>query len=66
MDRRSFIESCTAGAACVSAGAALPVLAADAKPRAYARALLVNEMGDPIKASRLKPQANYEIGRAHV
>jgi arsenite oxidase small subunit len=59
MDRRSFIESCTAGAACVSAGAALPVLAADAKPRAYARALLVNEMGDPIKASRLKPQANY-------
>jgi arsenite oxidase small subunit len=59
MDRRSFIESCTAGAACVSAGAALPALAADARPKAYPRALLVNEVGDPVRASRLKPQTNY-------
>jgi arsenite oxidase small subunit len=59
MDRRSFIESCTAGAACLSASAALPVLAADAKPRAYERALLVDERGDPQKASRLKPLTNY-------
>jgi arsenite oxidase small subunit len=59
MDRRSFIESCTTGAACISASAALPAFAADAKPRAYARALLVDERGDPLKASRLAPQTNY-------
>ena len=59
MDRRSFIESCTAGAACLSASAALPALAADAKPRTYPRALLVNERGDPQKASELKPLTNY-------
>jgi arsenite oxidase small subunit len=59
MDRRSFIESCTAGAACISASAALPAFAADAKPHTYARALLVNERGEPQKASQLKPQTNY-------
>jgi Rieske Fe-S protein len=59
MDRRSFIESCTAGAACMSASAALPVFAADAKPRPYAPALLVDERGDPQKASQLKPLTNY-------
>ncbi len=59
MDRRSFIESCTAGAACASAAAALPVFAADAKPKAYPHALLVNVHGDAIKASSLKPLTNY-------
>ena len=59
MDRRSFIESCTAGAACITASASLPALAADAAPRAYGRALLVNERGDPFKASGLKPLTNY-------
>ncbi|MEP6826098.1 MAG: (2Fe-2S)-binding protein [Ramlibacter sp.] len=59
MDRRSFIESCTTGAACISAAAALPAFAADARPRAYARALLVDEHGDPFRASRLKVQTNY-------
>jgi arsenite oxidase small subunit len=59
MDRRSFIESCTAGAACISASAALPAFAADAKPRPYARALLVDESGEPLKASRLKTATNY-------
>lgn len=59
MDRRSFIESCSAAAACVSAVAALPAIAADARPRAYSRALLVNEHGDPLRASGLKPQTNY-------
>jgi Rieske Fe-S protein len=59
MDRRSFIESCTAGAACISASAALPALAADAKPRTYARALLVNERGEPLRASQLMPLTNY-------
>ncbi|ROZ78205.1 (2Fe-2S)-binding protein [Ramlibacter sp. WS9] len=59
MDRRSFIESCTAGAACLSAGTALPAFAANAKPRSYAKALLVNAQGEPLKASRLKPLTNY-------
>jgi len=59
MDRRSFIESCTAAAACVSAGAPLPALAADAKPHAYAPALLIDEHGDPLKASSLRAQVNY-------
>jgi arsenite oxidase small subunit len=59
MDRRSFIESCTAGAACISAAAALPVFAADAKPRAYPQALLVDDKGEPLKASSLKPLTNY-------
>ena len=59
MDRRSCIESCTAGAACISAAAALPAFAADAKPRAYPQALLVNERGDPLKVSSLTPLTNY-------
>lgn len=59
MDRRSFIESCTKSAACVSAAAALPAFAADARPKAYPQALLVNEQGDPVKASRLKVHTNY-------
>ncbi|RZJ26377.1 MAG: (2Fe-2S)-binding protein [Haliea sp.] len=59
MDRRSFIESCTSGAACISAAAALPALAADARPKAYPRALLVDEQGHPIKAARLKVHTNY-------
>jgi Rieske Fe-S protein len=59
MDRRSFIESCTAGAACMSAAVAVPVFAADAKPKSYARALLVNEQGDAVRSRDLKPQANY-------
>lgn len=59
MDRRIFLESCTAGVAGLSAAAALPAWAANARPKEYARALLVNERGDPIKASELRPQTNY-------
>lgn len=59
MDRRSFISSCTAGAAGLSAAASLPSWAADARPREYAPALLVDEHGAPLKASSLKPQFNY-------
>jgi Rieske Fe-S protein len=55
MDRRGFME-CTAAA---SMAASLPAWAANAKPRAYAPALLVNERGDALKASGLKPQSNY-------
>jgi arsenite oxidase small subunit len=60
MDRRGFLESCTAGAAGLSAAAAsLPAWAANAKPKEYGRALLVDERGDPLRASQLKPQLNY-------
>jgi Rieske Fe-S protein len=59
MDRRCFIESCTAAAASMAAGAALPALGADAKPHAYAPALLVDERGQPVKASGLRAQINY-------
>lgn len=59
MDRRDFIETCSASVACLGATATWPALAANAKPQAYARVLLVNELGDPLKASALKPQTNY-------
>lgn len=59
MDRRSFIGSCTAGAAGLSAASLSSWAAADARPREYAPALLVDERGAPLKASTLKPQVNY-------
>lgn len=59
MDRRQFVETCSAGVACLSAAAALPAFAADARPKAYARSVLTNEYGDPIKASQLQIQTNY-------
>ncbi|MEO5672241.1 MAG: (2Fe-2S)-binding protein, partial [Ramlibacter sp.] len=39
--------------------AAIPAFAADAKPRDYPRALLVDEHGQALKASQLKPHTNY-------
>jgi arsenite oxidase small subunit len=61
MDRRNFIETCstTATAACLSGAAHLPAFAADARPKAYSKALLTNERGDPIKASGLLANTNY-------
>lgn len=59
MQRRSFLQSCSAGAAGLSAAASSPLWAADAKPRKYQRALLVTERGDPLRASQLQPRANY-------
>ena len=59
MDRRSFIESCAAHATCLTAAAAVPAFAADAKPKEYAKALLVDEQNRPLKASTLKPRSNY-------
>jgi Rieske Fe-S protein len=58
MDRRSFIESCSA-AACLTAGASLGAWAGNAKYRAYSRAMLVDERGDPLRSARLKVQTNY-------
>ncbi len=51
--------SCTAGAACLPFSAALPVFAADGKPKPHPRALLVDDKGQPLKASSLKEQTNY-------
>lgn len=64
MDRRGFIESCTAGAACLS----LPLgsIAADARPRSYQRALLVDEHGQAFKASKLAPLTNYVFHYPYV
>lgn len=59
MDRRCFIESCSAAAACISASAAIPAFGANAKPRPYAPALLVDERGEPLKSSSLRAQVNY-------
>ena len=59
MDRRSFIESCAAQATCLTAVAAMPAFAADARPKEYARALLVDEQQRPLKASTLKARSNY-------
>ncbi|HYD75339.1 (2Fe-2S)-binding protein [Ramlibacter sp.] len=60
MDRRSFIESCAARLGCATAAAALPqAWAADARPKAYSRALLVDEQRRPFKASSLRPLTNY-------
>jgi arsenite oxidase small subunit len=61
MDRRHFLESCSTATtvACLSGAASLPAIAADAKPRAYSRAVLTNERGDPLKASKLVAQTNY-------
>jgi len=59
MDRRSFIGSCTAGAACLPLSATLPVFAADGQPRPHPRALLVDETGQPLRAASLREHTNY-------
>lgn len=59
MDRRSFVETCSTGVACLTAAMSLPAFAADARPKSYARVLLTDEYGDPLKASQLKTQTNY-------
>jgi arsenite oxidase small subunit len=59
MDRRSFLESCSAGAACIAGAASFPAWAANARQKDYAKALLVNERGEALRASELKPQTNY-------
>ena len=59
MDRRSFIGTCSQAAACLGAAAGFPALAGDARPKTYARVLLVDEGGQPLKARSLKQQVNY-------
>ena len=59
MDRRAFVEHCALAAGGLPAGLALPSFAAQASARPYARALLVDEQGRPLKASNLAAQTNY-------
>jgi arsenite oxidase small subunit len=59
MDRRCFMESCTAGAAGLSLAASFDAWGGNIQAKAYPRALLVNERGDPFAASQLKVQSNY-------
>jgi arsenite oxidase small subunit len=62
MDRRDFVQTCVKSTACLGAGGLVNLqaaLAADAKPKPYARVLLVSEFGEPLKASSLMPQTNY-------
>jgi arsenite oxidase small subunit len=66
MDRRGFIESCGAAAACLGAAAAAPVFAADAKPHQYPAALLVDYRGEPLRASALQPLTNYVFHYPYV
>lgn len=66
MDRRNFIGTCTAGAACASAAAAFSAIAADARPRSYGRAVLVDEQGNRLRLASLKPRANYVFHYPYV
>lgn len=63
MDRRHFVGQCAAAASCLPAPAASlfasPAFAAESRPRAYKRSLLVDEQGRLLRASSLKPQTNY-------
>lgn len=57
MERRDFIRVCAASALGLGAEAAMP--AADARPRPYARTLLVDGGGKALLASRLAAGENY-------
>ncbi len=62
MDRRDFM-GCSASSVVASVVASGPTLghalAADAKPKRYAKAILVDVQGRAIKAALLKPRTNY-------
>ncbi len=53
MERRKFLKLCAA------AGLATPAIAADARPRLYQRARLVDEQGRPLKAGALPANENF-------
>ena len=52
MERRDFLKFCAA------ASVASPALAADAKPRVYQRALLVDQKGRPLRAGAVPANQN--------
>lgn len=57
MERRDFIRVCAASALGLGAEQAMP--AADARPRPYARAQLVDDGGRPLRAAQLAAGENY-------
>ena len=71
MDRRHFVQGCSYGvgaasttlsatlAATLSTALTHPAWAANAEPRDYSPALLVDEQARPLKLSTLQPQQNY-------
>lgn len=59
MDRREFVEACALGAAPLAVALTGNVWAKDAVARNYGRVLLVDELGQPLKAGSLRPQTNY-------
>ena len=54
MERRDFVKLCAAGAAALTA----PGVRADARPRLYERAKLVDEKGAPLRASAIPANRN--------
>jgi Rieske Fe-S protein len=66
MDRRSFIESCTAGATCLSIPLAAAAFGDNVVAREYQRALLVDEHGKPVRASSLAPLTNFVFHYPYV
>lgn len=59
MDRRSFVHTCAWGSGGLAAALSSGSWASQVQPRSYGRAVLVDELGEPIKASTLKVQHNY-------
>ena len=55
MERRDFLKACAAGAAGLGAA---PVLAADARPHLYQRALLVDAKGQPLRTKAIPANRN--------
>ena len=58
MERRDFIKLCAASAATSGITTGVPALAADARPQLYARTLLVDEGGKPIRAKAIPAKQN--------
>jgi arsenite oxidase small subunit len=54
MERRGFIKFCAA-----TAVASSPTLAADVRPRLYARARLIDEQGRPLKSKAIAANRNF-------
>jgi Rieske Fe-S protein len=61
MDRRSFIKICSASAAAVAAGGQTQLVYSGAA-KDFARAKLVDETGQPLKASSLSQKEAYIFG----
>lgn len=61
MDRREFVGACTTATSVACLGALSPrlSLSAEARPRSYARALLTDDQGQPLRLARLRPRTNY-------